>query len=102
MPGYYARTFLRAMREAKPELEQELKRSGDLGRILGQIDRSAPEQEESLFAELLHRNPLPEFPVERIAKADQLRRQSREITLASVLEPLAESPHYAYEDPRER
>jgi hypothetical protein len=36
MHGYYARTFLRAMREAKPELELglELTKSGDLGRIL--------------------------------------------------------------------
>jgi hypothetical protein len=47
MHGYYARTFLKAMREAKPELELELglelTKSGDLGRILREIDRSAPE-----------------------------------------------------------
>jgi hypothetical protein len=95
MRGFYARTFLEGMREAKPEMEAALKKDGTLEPMLQEMDRTAPEKEEALFLQLLEKDPLPANPLARIAHAEQLRRQAREITLADVMSPLggeSESP----------
>jgi hypothetical protein len=90
MYGKYGRAWLRALREAKPDLLQELERDGSLARLVQERDELAANEEDQQLSAMLQESPMPDGPP--LARAEhhaRLRRRAEEITMYHMLEELA-------------